>query len=162
MLYRMWKLKKKTKQQTKQVLKSDQKVVQYCCGRCPLAGRPALRVELSSSKESLCPIQGPKTNLSKPLQLSLIPLRWRSLVRERNNNMSRWRRSERMLHSEQNFTGPPCIMSPVHPPPHRPTTRLMGSHLKWVDLLDNFVCWNFSSAQSSWYYKFAIWGTIYY
>lgn len=47
-------------------------------------------------------------------------------------------------------------------PQHRPTARLMGSHLKWADLLDNFTCWNLPSAQSSWYYKFAIWGTIYF
>lgn len=157
MVYRMWKLKSKTKQ----VIKSDPKVVRYCCGRCPLPCRKAppmsgtqffQRVTVSNSRAE-------DENLTKPLQLSLLPLRGRSLVHEGNTNTWRWRCSERMEHSEQNFRGRPCIMPPVS---HRPAARLKASHLKWADFLDNFVCWNLPTAQSSWYYKFAIWGTIYY
>lgn len=136
MLYRMWKLKKKKQTTNKTSIKEWSKgcsvllwKVSPCRKACPESGTQLFqRVTVSNSRAE-------DENLSKPLQLSLIPLRWRSLARERNNNMSRWRRSERMLHSEQNFTGPPCIMSPVHPPPTAPPP---GS---WVPIWNELTCW---------------------
>lgn len=128
----------------------------HCRTASPVSGtQPFQSVPVSNSRAE-------DENITELLQLSLVPSEDAAYCTSQTIRRAGETCYERMPHSEQNITGPPCIMPPPSPLPQQ------GSwipHLKCVDLSDYFffcVCWNLSSAPSSWYYKFAIWGTIYY
>lgn len=102
--------------------------VSPCRKACPESGTQLFqRVTVSNSRAEDKPQQASAAQPHSP-QMTQLSAR-------AQHNMSRWRRSERMLHSEQNFTGPPCIMSPVHPPPTAPPP---GS---WVPIWNELTCW---------------------
>lgn len=91
------------------------------------------------------------------------PLGGRSLLHEPNNKTSRWD----ALWEDAAF-GTEHYRSALHtvasaPPPHQGSWIPIWNVLVcWIIFFFFCVCWNLSSAPSSWYYKFAIWGTIYY
>lgn len=74
-------------------------------------------------------------DISKPLQVSLVPLRGRSLLHEQNNNTNKSKFSERMLIWEHDISGPP-----VPPLPPRPKAHGFPFEICWIILCAGIFC----------------------
>lgn len=69
-------------------------------------------------------------------------------------SLTRWHKAQ--CEKKWNVRGPPCINVVCA------FISFLQKIFFWNWLIWTTQCWNLNSAQSRWYYKFAIWGTIHY